>query len=78
MSVSLAQNGVPIYWKSIAKDGADLPPEQAVVSPATFLIAPGETYDFEVRPEQQGDLELTVDLALFKEKLVQPIRLESR
>ncbi|MBZ5666601.1 MAG: multicopper oxidase domain-containing protein [Acidobacteriia bacterium] len=76
VTVSLTQNGTPVVWRSVAKDGADLPAEQAVAGPASFLVAPGETYDFEVRPAGEGDMELTLDLALLKEKLTQPIRLE--
>ncbi|MEO6212730.1 MAG: multicopper oxidase domain-containing protein [Vicinamibacterales bacterium] len=37
-----------VSWRAIAKDGADLPPSRAVTGPATLVIAPGETYDFEV------------------------------
>lgn len=72
--ITLKQKGTPVTWKAIAKDGADLPPEQAITGPASFLIAPGETYDFQVRPEQLGDMELTAFLALFNETLTQPIR----
>jgi len=75
--VNLTRDGIPIPWKSIAKDGADLPPEQALTSPATFLIAPGETYDFQVRPERDGNLELTLDLLLLKEKVTQAIQVQS-
>ena len=74
--VKLTQKGVPTMWKSLAKDGLDLPPEQALTAPASFLIAPGETYDFEVRPERDGDMELTLDLLLLKEKVTQTIRVE--
>jgi FtsP/CotA-like multicopper oxidase with cupredoxin domain len=74
--VTLSQNGVPVAWKSIAKDGADLPPEQALTAPASFLIAPGETYDFQVRPEAKGDMELKLFLSLFKETVTQVIRVD--
>lgn len=74
--VNLTQNGTPVMWKSLAKDGADLPPEQALTTLASFSIAPGETYDFQVRPERDGDMRLTLDLALFKEKVTQAIRVE--
>ncbi len=73
--ITLAQKGAPVEWKAIAKDGADLPAEQALAGPASFLIAPGETYDFQVRPEHAGDMELTMDIALLKEKVTQAIRL---
>lgn len=37
-------------WKKLAKDGADLPPGQAIRTPSQFTIAVGETYDFELTP----------------------------
>ena len=76
--VKLTQKGVPVSWKSLAKEGADLPPEQTRTAPATLLIAPGETYDFEVRPERDGDMELTLDQLLLKEKVTQTIRVAAR
>jgi FtsP/CotA-like multicopper oxidase with cupredoxin domain len=75
--VTLSQNGSPVSWKSLAKDGADLPAEQAVTGPASFLIAPGETYDFQLRREHEADMQLTFFLALFKETLTQPIRVDT-
>jgi FtsP/CotA-like multicopper oxidase with cupredoxin domain len=39
-----------VTWRRIAKDGADLPPAQSIRSGAEFLIAVGETYDFELTP----------------------------
>jgi manganese oxidase len=42
---------VPLAWKRLAKDGADLPPAQAIRTRAVQLIAVGETYDFELTPE---------------------------
>ncbi len=76
VKITLTQNGTPVVWRSLAKDGADLSAEQAVTGPASFLIAPGETYDFQVRPEREGDMELTLEIVLLKEKLTQTIRLE--
>jgi FtsP/CotA-like multicopper oxidase with cupredoxin domain len=40
-----------VKWRRLAKDGADLPPARAVVTPAAFLMAVGETYDFEFAPK---------------------------
>jgi FtsP/CotA-like multicopper oxidase with cupredoxin domain len=39
-------------WKKLAKDGAELPPGQAVRTPSAFTIAVGETYDFELTPDR--------------------------
>ena len=73
--VNLIQDGAPVTWNSIAKDGAGLPSEQANTGPASFLIAPGETYDFQVQPERDGDMKLALDLLLLKEKLTRTIRI---
>ena len=39
-----------VSWRRLAKDGADLPPHQAIRSPSAQPIAVGETYDFEFTP----------------------------
>jgi FtsP/CotA-like multicopper oxidase with cupredoxin domain len=49
-----------ITWKRLAKDGAYLPPAQAIRSPATQQIAVGETYDFELKA-QPGRYRLVAD-----------------
>ncbi len=77
VKITLDQKGAPLSWRSIAKDGADLPPEQSITSAASFLIAPGETYDFQFRPEESGDLQLTLFLPLFKETVTQAIQVGS-
>lgn len=76
VTVTLTQDGTPVMWKSLAKDGADLPAAQALTGPASLLISPGETYDFQIRPERDGDMQLSLDLALLKEKVAQAIRVE--
>jgi len=62
----------PAKLPSSAKDGADLPPEQALTGPASLVIAPGETYDFKFRPEEES-LQLSLEIVLLKEKLTQAI-----
>lgn len=42
------------------RDGADLPPAQAVMEEAKGLTLSGETYDFEYRPTEAGNLQLEV------------------
>jgi manganese oxidase len=76
VKIALTQNGTPLSWTSFAKDGAELPPEQALNGPANLVIAPGETYDFQFRPEREGDLELSLEIVLLKEKVTQTIRVE--
>lgn len=54
-----AENGA-MQWRAIAKDGADLPPDQATTRPARVTIGVGETYDFEYEPTAPGELCLEV------------------
>ena len=39
----------------MAKDGAALPPSQAIEQPARLRVAVGETYDFEFVPQLARD-----------------------
>jgi FtsP/CotA-like multicopper oxidase with cupredoxin domain len=53
-TVQLLSGGEIQQWRALAKDGADLPPQQATTQPAVVILHAGETYDFEVvrqRPE---------------------------
>jgi hypothetical protein len=43
-----------VNWRLVAKDGAELAPQQRLTLPARQLIAMGETYDFEVTPARRG------------------------
>jgi manganese oxidase len=76
MKVTLSKNGAPVQWTPVAKDGADLPPAQMNALPASFIIAPGETYDFRFRPEEDGDFTLSAEIAVFEEKLTQDIHVK--
>ena len=38
-------------WKRLAKDGADLPPAQAIRGRSAQQLSVGETYDFELTPK---------------------------
>jgi FtsP/CotA-like multicopper oxidase with cupredoxin domain len=55
----------PARWRAVAKDGADLPPQQASVRPAVLISDPGEIYDFEFTPRAAGDLLLSFGLPPF-------------
>jgi manganese oxidase len=47
LNVSMISGNEPISWRPIAKDGANLPPNQQTVRPALRQqISVGETYDF--------------------------------
>jgi len=56
--VRLLRDDEPVVWRSLAKDGADLPEALALSSRADVEIYPGETYDFEVVAEEPGPLRL--------------------
>jgi FtsP/CotA-like multicopper oxidase with cupredoxin domain len=47
-------------WRAVAKDGADLPAQQATLRRASIVVHPGETYDFEVVRARADSLSLTV------------------
>ncbi len=54
--IALEQNGAPMSWRIVAKDGADLPAHQIVDRPATMLSSPGETFDAMITPEKPGTM----------------------
>ena len=69
--ITAVQDGKPIEWIATAKDGADLGPLQSMATPASFTIAPGETYDFSFTPEKPGEIEFRYDLILLDEHVRQ-------
>jgi len=69
--INAVQDGKPVEWTPVAKDGADLSPTQSVATPASFTIAPGETYDFTFTPQKPGDIDFKYDLILLDEHLTQ-------
>jgi FtsP/CotA-like multicopper oxidase with cupredoxin domain len=56
--VSLNQDGTPVPWRAVAKDGYPLPASLAVSAPAMLVFDPGEIYDFEFTPNKAGELTL--------------------
>jgi manganese oxidase len=62
MRASLRKAGIPVQWRIIAKDGADLPPAAAGMQTAEFRITVGETYDFEFEANAPQELALEVYL----------------
>jgi FtsP/CotA-like multicopper oxidase with cupredoxin domain len=49
-----------IQWRAVAKDGADLPANPAVMQDSQQLLFEGETYDFEFEPHEAESLKLVV------------------
>lgn len=65
-----------LQWRALAKDGADLPPSQAVVKEAQQELAPGEIYDFEYTPREPGKLSLQIANSNLNSRVVQPIEVQ--
>lgn len=58
--IRLLEGGTVSSWRRFGKDGANLPPHQAVVVPAEQFLGAGETYDFEIHPDRPQHLVLEV------------------
>lgn len=60
-SFRLLEDGEPVEWTFVAKDGADLPPEMVRDVPAVVpVIGVGETYDFLWTPTTPGERTLEI------------------
>jgi FtsP/CotA-like multicopper oxidase with cupredoxin domain len=60
MDISLMTGGVPVEWRYIARDGADLPAAQVRTLPADDAVGVGMTRDYLWTPEQPGELTLRI------------------
>ncbi|HEU5169513.1 MAG TPA: multicopper oxidase domain-containing protein [Gemmatimonadales bacterium] len=63
-----------VAWRAVAKDGADLPPAQAVPRTEPLMTGPGEIADFEFTPAEPGDLVLDVNSPFAPWRLAVPVR----
>ncbi len=80
LRVRLLRNGVPVRWKPVAKDGFDLAPVQQRLVEAVQTVSVGETFDFEYRPNQAGELHIDVRSRggrLFVDQTVKVIAVEA-
>jgi FtsP/CotA-like multicopper oxidase with cupredoxin domain len=57
-ALRLVNDTLLVRWRSLAKDGFDLPAAQQRPRPARQLVSMGETYDFEYTPLHKGTLRL--------------------
>ncbi len=73
LQVTLHRDGHTETWRAIAKDGAALPPSQAIRGLARVALLPGETYDFEFQPASAGRLRLTAIQPIMKLRVEVPI-----
>ena len=60
MRMRLLREATLIEWRALAKDGMDLPADQAVTGPSEVQMGNGETYDFDFVPANRGDLRLDI------------------
>lgn len=56
----LSDGFVPVSWRALAKDGADLSAAQQTTREARQLVSVGETYDFAVTPTPRQRLWLNL------------------
>ncbi len=73
LRVRLMNKGVPVQWKIVAKDGADLPPVQLKSSTADMGVAVGETYDVEYRADAPGLTDLEIRQPSFPTQVTLPL-----
>jgi manganese oxidase len=60
MRMRILKDSSPLTWRAVAKDGRDLPADQAVDGPSEIQMANGETYDFDFVPIAAGELRFDV------------------
>ncbi len=58
--MKVMRDSTVLRWRAIAKDGMDLPADQAMVQPAAQMMGNGEAYDFELRLATPGDIRIDV------------------
>jgi manganese oxidase len=74
MIARLSRDSTLLSWRAIAKDGMDLPADQATVRPAIQQSGNGEAYDFEFTPTSPGDIRFTMSSAAGVVLVTMPIR----
>jgi len=74
LRVRLINKGVPVQWKVIAKDGADLPPVQLRSSAADMGITVGETYEVEYQAEAPSLVDLEIRQPSFPTPVTPPLQ----
>ena len=76
MIAKLMRDSTLVRWRAVAKDGMELPLDQATLRPARQQIAMGETYDFELAPVEPGDLRFVLTSGIGALLLSMPVRIE--
>ncbi len=73
LRVRLVSKEVPVQWRVIAKDGADLPAAQLRSSTADLGIPVGSTCDVEYQADGEGYVEMQISARLFEGLIMQPL-----
>lgn len=74
MIMKVMRDSTLLTWRAIAKDGMDLPADQATVRRSAQQMGNGETYDFEFTPTAPGGLKIEVTAATGVLLVSMPIR----
>jgi manganese oxidase len=74
MIARFGRDSTVLSWRAVAKDGMDLPPDQATTRPAMLQFGNGEAYDFEVAPTAPGDLRFWITSGANLPLVSMPIR----
>jgi FtsP/CotA-like multicopper oxidase with cupredoxin domain len=67
VDIALTQNGSPVRWRAVAKDGAELPEALRLEGGAEIRNNAGEAFDFLWTPTESGEAILSVRYARFVE-----------
>jgi manganese oxidase len=76
MRMRLLRDSSLLEWQALAKDGMQLPADQAVTGPAEIQMGNGETYDFEFVPSTPGEIRIDVTNAVGVLLVSMPIRVK--
>jgi FtsP/CotA-like multicopper oxidase with cupredoxin domain len=77
MRMQLLRGDKALTWRAVAKDGMDLPADQATVGPSLVQMGNGETYDFELAPDAPGDIRLDINAAAGDLLVTMPIHVRA-
>jgi FtsP/CotA-like multicopper oxidase with cupredoxin domain len=76
-TAAIARDTMLVRWRTVAKDGFDLPAAAQALQPAQRLVAMGETWDVEFTAKRPGTLTLEVREPATRRLLVRvPVRVE--
>jgi FtsP/CotA-like multicopper oxidase with cupredoxin domain len=74
MRMRLVRGNALLSWRALAKDGMDLPGDQAIAGPSAIQMGNGETYDFEFIPDSAGDIRVDITNAAGDVLVSMPVR----